>query len=71
MRVVFLSAGAVAFNEWGECAKIEGRLFQRLLKQIAERKKNTTRSEKTIIRDVVEGWPDGVLKWVPVSEANQ
>ena len=70
MRVVFFSAGAVVFNEYGECAKIEGRLFHELLKTFQDRKAISRKSDKRIVREIVESWPREKLEWVSVEQAN-
>ena len=72
MRVEFFSCYAVAFNEFGDCAKIEGEMFYRLIRTFALRKSPGIRkSDTTICREIVESWPREYLKWVSISEANK
>jgi hypothetical protein len=71
MRVRFFANDALAFDDWGRCAKIEGPMFRILLKQFIERKKTTTKSERVIAQEIVAGWPTGWLDWVDIKEANR
>jgi hypothetical protein len=71
MRIKFFSAGAVAFNEYGECAKIEGYMFRVLLQDFQKRKTTSKKSETRIIREIVEAWPRDALNWVDAKEANK
>jgi hypothetical protein len=72
MRVKFFSSFAVAFDDYRMCAKIEGPMFQILLKSFASRKTTSpSKSDNTIIREIVEGWPRGWLDWVEIAEANK
>lgn len=71
MRIIMYPKMAIAFNDYAECAKIEGYLFKRLIVEAVQRKQKTNKTEKVIIREIVESWPRDALKWLPISEANK
>lgn len=71
MRIRFLGANAVAFDEYGQCAKIEGYMYKLLLQEVRHRKTTSRKSETTIIREIVQAWPRDALNWVDAKDANK
>jgi hypothetical protein len=72
MRVTFFEKFAIVFNEYGECAKLEGKLFSELLRGIRYRKTTGTRkTEKTLAAEIVQAWPREMLEWGDVKNANK
>jgi hypothetical protein len=71
MRVKFYGSIALAFNDYGQVAKIEGSLFRLLIKTIAYRQQKCKKREETIAREIVAEWSNGWLDWVDVNNANK
>lgn len=71
MRVRFYGSIALAFNDYGQVAKIEDELFRFLIKSIAYRKQKCKKREETIAREIVAEWSNGWLDWVDVNNANK
>lgn len=68
MRIIDLKNQIVVVDgDTDQVALIEGLTMHSLRKQVAERKKNSRKQSKTIMRDIVENWPREALDWADIS----
>jgi hypothetical protein len=70
MRVTLFKSFAMARNEVGEVAAIEGYAYNLLIREYARRKRLGKKSEKTILCEIVQGWSREALDWKEPQEAN-
>jgi hypothetical protein len=71
MRVKIFEKFFIVFNEYEECAKIEGKMLFELLRAIEYRKRTSPKRDITLACEILENWPRGWLDWVDVKTANK
>lgn len=70
MRVIFFSNFIMATNDYGQYAKIEGKILTELLRAIDYRKRTSNKRDATLACEILESWDYEMLQWGDVKSAN-
>ncbi len=72
MRVMFMRQMVVAVNDYGQIAKIEGKLYTLFMTTVLKRKVTSKKRDETIAREIAQDWADADwLEWVDIKDASK